>query len=299
MQKKVSKRLLCGVLALLVMMLASPALAVTMECKVTRACKIYQSASKTSKVLATAKKGDTVKVSAVSGKWAQVQSSGGSGYMAKGALKKVDQSGGASSSGTTMQKLQSRLVSKGYLTSSSATGKGNAATTKAIRIFQMMNGLKVTGSANSSTVKKLMSSGAQKRKAVNGATWAKSGINTRFKDGGVASLIDLATGVRLKIRRVGGHNHLDVEPKTAADTAALKKVYGGSWSWDSRPILLIAGGRYYAAAMNGMPHGAEISKANNFNGQFCIHLKGSLTHGTQKLNSYHQANINKVIAYFS
>ena len=299
MQKKSPKWLLCGVLALLALLLTAPALAGSIECTVIRACKIFESPSKNSKVLATAKKGDRVTVSAVSGKWAQVKSGGNTGYMAKGALKKSSQSGGASSSGTAMQKLQSRLVSKGYLASSSANGKGNAATTKAIRIFQMMNGLKATGSANRATVKKLMSSGAQKRKAVNGAAWAKSGINTRFKDGGTASVIDLATGARLKIRRVGGHNHLDVEPKTAADTATLKRVYGGSWSWDSRPILLLAGGRYYAAAMNGMPHGAEISKNNNFNGQFCIHLKGSLTHGTQKLNSYHQANINKVIAYFS
>lgn len=293
------KWMLCGALALMMILLAAPALAKTVECQVKRACKIYQSADTASKVLATARKGDRVTVSAISGKWAKVVSGSHTGYMAKSALKQASQSSGSSSSAVTVKQVQSRLVSKGYLASGQATGKSNAATQKAIRIFQMMNGLAVNGNPNSATVKKLMSSSAKKRRSVNGASWSRSGINTRFRDGGTAAIIDLATGKRISIRRVGGHNHLDVEPKTASDTATLKRVYGGSWSWDSRPILLIAGGRYYAAAMNGMPHGSQISKKNNFDGQFCIHLKDSLTHGTEKENSYHQANINKVIAYFS
>ena len=297
MQGKFGKWFVCMGLILALGLAELPALAQAAQYKLTRDCKVYQAANKSSKALKTLDKGDKVTVTAISGKWAKVKSGTQAGYMPKSALEKVTAS--TSANKTTLRQIQTRLVDKGYLASGSATGKRNGATTKAIRIFQMMNGLKVTGKANDATVKKLMSSSAKKRRSVNSANWAKSGINTRFRDGGVATIIDLASGARLQIRRVGGTNHLDVEPKTASDTATLKKVYGGAWSWDSRAILLIAGGRYYAAAMNGMPHGAQISHTNNFDGQFCIHLKNSLTHGTKRLNSAHQANIKKVIAYFS
>ncbi len=62
---------------------------------------------------------------------------------------------------------------------------------------------------------------------------------------------------------------------------------------------MIAGGRYYAAAMNSMPHGAQISRSNNYPGHLCIHLKDSRTHGTNLTNPEHQANIRKVIQYFT
>lgn len=300
MQSKLGKWLLCLGLVLALAVVEWPGLAQSVQYKLTQDCKVYKSANKSSKVLGTLDKGDKVTVTAVSGKWAKVKSGNQTGYMLKSALEKVNASAASASAGkTTVRQIQTRLAAKGYLATGSVTGKSNGATTKAIRIFQMMNGLKVTGKANDATVKKLMSSSAKKRCSVNSASWSKSGINTRFKDGGVATIIDMASGARLQIRRVGGTNHLDVEPKTASDTATLKKVYGGAWSWDSRAILLIAGGRYYAAAMNGMPHGSQISHTNNFDGQFCIHLKDSLTHGTKKENSAHQANIKKVIAYFS
>ena len=100
--------------------------------------------------------------------------------MPKSALTKVSVTSSAASGKTTTRQIQTRLAAKGYLATGSVTGKSNAATTKAIRIFQMMNGLKVTGKANDATVKKLMSSSAKKRSSVNSASWSKSGINTPF-----------------------------------------------------------------------------------------------------------------------
>lgn len=258
---------------------------------------VYAQASKKSAIITVLNKGATINVASVKGNWACITSGDDKGYVAKSAIKTSD---GASSSGkkVTCQQMQNRLVAKGYLKSSAATGSKNAATNKAVRIFQMINGLGVNGNANASTIKKIMSGSAKKMPTISSAKWSNSSISGPFPKRGCATVIDLSTGKRFKIRRVGGHNHLDVEPKTAADTATLKKVYGGSWSWDSRPILLIAGKHYYAAAMNGMPHGAQINKKNNFNGQFCIHLNGSTTHGTEKANAQHQNNVDKVVEYF-
>lgn len=199
--------------------------------------------------------------------------------------------------------MQQRLVQKGYLLSSYATGKSNSQTQKALRIFKMMNGLTINSSADSKTLKKLFSSSARKKPTIYNVSWSSCCIASQscggFRTRATAVLIDLGTGLRINIRRVGGTEHLDVEPKTAVDTARLKKAYGGSWSWDSRAVLLIAGGKCYAAAMNGMPHGKQISKKNNFNGQFCVHLKNCKTHGSDEVNSNHQENIEKVYRYLT
>ena len=92
---------------------------------------------------------------------------------------------------------------------------------------------------------------------------------------------------------MGGHNHADVEPATAADTAKLLKIAGGSFSWDSHAVILRAGGKYVACAINTMPHGDQTIAGNNYEGQFCLHMTGSTTHGTTTVNANHQAAINQ------
>lgn len=106
--------------------------------------------------------------------------------------------------------------------------------------------------------------------------------------GGKAKIYDIQTGVTVKVYRVGGTNHMELEPATAKDSAKLKKMSGGKFSWDSRPVILIAGGKYVAAAINTMPHGSDTVKKNDFEGQFCLHLPGSKTHGTDVPNTNHQ-----------
>lgn len=296
------------VCALMMLCAGMPALA-SVTALLKADAKIYAKADKRSKALKTVRKGGKVSVAGTKGKWARLV---GGGYIAKDKLAKTGakhektpasrgkkQKPQKKSPKNNCLRMQKRLAAKGYLKASSATGSMNAATEKAIRVFQMINALSVSGKANASTVRKIFSKGARKMPKVSDAAWGRSGIEWAFRRRGTARIVDLTTGKRINIRRVGGHNHLDVEPKTAGDTARLKKVYGGAWSWDSRPILLVARGRYYAAAMNGMPHGAEISKTNNFNGQFCIHLKGSITHGTERGNPQHQVNVDKVSRYFN
>ena len=68
----------------------------------------------------------------------------------------------------------------------------------------------------------------------------------------------------------------------------MKSIYGGSWSWNRRPILVKYNGHVYAASMNGMPHGTTTITNNNFPGHFCIHFYGSKTHGTKRVDATHQ-----------
>jgi hypothetical protein len=284
-------------------MLESVALAAsTYKAKTT--CKLYSKISKKAKTRKVVK-GRSVVVYDAKGKWCKVSVGGVKGYMLKAALTKPVKAKSSSihtlrsgDSGSAVKKLQKQLARRGFISSKSVSGRYSGTTAKAIRQYQMMAGLSVSGAATTATIRKLFSSGSRHPK-VTLTRWSNYAVSKYYPDGALATIVDLNTGARLRIRRVGGHNHLDVEPAYASDTAVLKRLYGGTWSWDSRAVLFIAGGHYIAGAINGMPHGAEISKGNNFDGQFCLHFYGSKTHGSGDSNSAHQANIRRVYNYFN
>ena len=123
--------------------------------------------------------------------------------------------------------------------------------------------------------------------------WWTSDIQKIFARGVTAQITDVETGLTWRERRNGGTNHADCQPLTAADTAAMKKAYGGTWSWNRRAVFVTINGTNYAASINGMPHGSGSIKDNNFNGHHCIHFTNSRTHGTNKVCSLHQAAIKK------
>lgn len=111
--------------------------------------------------------------------------------------------------------------------------------------------------------------------------------------GSPATVTDVRTGLAFQIKRRGGTNHADSEPRTAADTAIMNRAYNGSWSWTPRPVIVSINGRDMAASMNGMPHGGQLIRDNNFSGHFCIHFKNSRTHNTNSISSRHQAAVKE------
>lgn len=109
-----------------------------------------------------------------------------------------------------------------------------------------------------------------------------------------ATVIDIETRKQFNIQRRGGSNHADVQPLTAEDTATMKQIYNGEWSWKRRAIIVVMeNGMKIAASMNGMPHGQGAIKGNNFNGHFCIHFLGSKTHESNKVDLAHQMMVWK------
>lgn len=315
--------ILGATMMLLMLVWATPASAKTViRAKVkTASAKMYKS-YKSTKNYTTLKKGTVVTVISEKGKWVKAKTKSKTGYILKSKLTKLtSKSSGAKAvssaksakkarktklrtlkpgkSGSAVKKVQSRLSAKGYLKSSSVNGKYGANTAKAVRKFQMVSGISASGKATVATQKKLFSSSARSKPKVSIEPWGSCDINSRFSNRSCATIIDLKTGTRINIRRLYGTNHCDVEPRTKADTKKLKAIYGGKWSWNSRGVLLIAGGKCYAAAINSMPHGGQISHSNGYPGQFCLHLNDSKTHGSDKENAAHQANIRKVYNYFS
>ena len=216
--------------------------------------------------------------------------------------------------GDAVKKLQERLQELGYFTGIIG-GNYQSLTQSAVAAFQTAAKLTVTGNADEATIKALFSSSAPKKTAstttvtsnapVGESTvapakgtakemdWWTSGIQEIFPRGATAKITDVATGLAWREQRRGGTNHADVQPLTAADTAALKRAYGGTWSWNRRAIFVTINGINYAASMNGMPHGGGSITDNNFDGHHCIHFTNSRTHGSNKVCELHQAAIKK------
>ncbi len=114
-----------------------------------------------------------------------------------------------------------------------------------------------------------------------------SQVDRIFPRQSTARVIDVWTGLSFMTYRRGGWAHADVEPLTRQDTETLRRIYGGTWSWSRRPVIVEVNGHRIAASMNGMPHGRG-SLNNNFPGHHCIHFLNSTTHGTRRVCSLHQ-----------
>ena len=150
---------------------------------------------------------------------------------------------------------------------------------------------KASSSKKSSSDVKKSSSTSWKSKVVM-MDWFKGGKNV-LKKGSYGYIYDIDKGIELRIKRMGGHNHADVEPATVADTAKLLRIAGGDFSWKSHAVILKAGGKYVACGINTEPHGDQTIKNTNYDGQFCLHMTNSITHGSQKENEAHQKSIER------
>lgn len=103
---------------------------------------------------------------------------------------------------------------------------------------------------------------------------------------------DFDTGLTLRVQRRGGTYHADVQPLSRSDTATLKLIYGGQWSWERRAVRVHADGKLIAGSINGMPHGAG-ALTNGFPGHFCLHTMGSKVHKSGNEDLGHLLMIEK------
>lgn len=311
-------RVFCAMLvALLLVSVAVPAVAESVKAKVSSSsAKIYKTAS-SSATHVKLKKGTKVTVTAVKGDWARVKVSGKTGYMPVKYL-----SAASSKSSSKSSDSDSSLVSKsasrtrGYISkntyvykkaTSSSAKRAISTNTKVYVVGKSGSYYKVqnakgtaTGYVRTSCVSK--SKVSKKKSSSKSATswkskvvkmdWFGAGKNV-LKKGKYGYIYDIDTGIELRIKRMGGHYHADVEPATAADTAKLLRIAGGDFSWKSHAVILKAGGKYVASAINTEPHGDQTIRSNNYDGQFCLHMTGSWTHASEKENSSHQAAINR------
>ena len=198
-------------------------------------------------------------------------------------------------SGKDVVALQQALKIKGYY-KPAIDGKYGDQTVEAVKAFQKSKGISQDGKAGNDTIKALFGKNAANYTYVTERLdWFSKGVNV-FTGQCVYTIQDVNTGETFKARRRFGSNHLDSEPLTASDTAVLKSLYGGEWSWNRRAILVLYNGHVYAASMNGMPHGTSTITNNNFDGHFCIHFYKSRTHETNRVDEAHQNCVSRAMS---
>lgn len=110
--------------------------------------------------------------------------------------------------------------------------------------------------------------------------------------GEIATVIDFYTGKKWLIRRSYGAFHADVEPLTKQDSAIMKEVFGGTWTWKVRPVIIEVDGRRIAASADAMPHDVQTIYDNDFPGHSDIHFWNSTRHKDNKVDPEHQRAVH-------
>ena len=289
---------------------------------------LRKSASTSSKALQTLPSGEEVEILGSSGSWYKVSYGKFTGYI----LKKYIASASSSSSSTAsvssqikalgsapgimrvgdensdVKKLQKALNILGYY-KGSIDGKYGNGTKAAVKAYQNAKGLTADGYAGELTIKSIFGSVSSKSLTTQDAPdggntgyktevldWYKDNVSRLIPKNARFTVKDCLTGKTFEMVRWSGGDHMDAEPANDAATSTIKSIYGGSFSWRRRAILVKYNGHVYAASMNGMPHGTDTI-SNDFDGHLCIHFKNSKTHGSDKIDPDHQNAIEKASKY--
>lgn len=235
----------------------------------------------------------------------------------------------------TTKDIQAALKKLGYYTGT-VDGVSGSKTLSAIKKFQTASKLTADGVVGSATRSKLQAAISKSGSTVAKATTVKaasapksahgvemldwwSSASKVFSIGSIATVIDVRTGRSFKIERTYGTNHADVEALTAEDSEIIKDIWGG-WSWTRRPVIVEVDGRKIAASMAAMPHAGVDSqpantyvssrsgsfgrgenldkiKDNGMSGHMDIHFLNSRTHGTNRVDTKHQAAVREAARY--
>lgn len=116
-----------------------------------------------------------------------------------------------------------------------------------------------------------------------------------IKRGDVFTVVDVDSGKQFRVKMMGGYNHADVEPVTAADTAVMKELFT-SWNWTPRAIVVYKDGMNIASSLSGMPHSFDTIGDNGVTGHFDLYMQNSRSHNTSDITTYilqHYAMVNK------
>ncbi len=198
--------------------------------------------------------------------------------------------------GEAVKKLQTRLIELGFL-KGKADGDYGKLTYDAVVAFQKANKLMPDGIAGTKTQTVLFSSQAVgadgKAQAtptvvptkvptapvttptasqVLYANWYTTvkAIARRYP---YATVYDFKTGLSWQVHIFSLGAHADYEPLTAADTAKMLKAFGGSNTWNPRPVWTVfADGSVYMSSTHSMPHGVQHRTDNLFAGHSCLHF---------------------------
>lgn len=297
------RRWMCAIIAVLMLISMAPtALAGGYKAYFNTGTKVYQ-AAKTSSRSVGVKKGLKVTITAIKNDWAQVVCGRAVGYCPvkylnltnriKGYMNRNGKIYASASKSSKSAKLT--VNTELYIIGRSGgfwRVQNKKGSVTGYVPMSHVSGSKVKAPAPTpAPTQKPQNQGSWKDKVVM-MDWFKGGSSVVAR-GGYATIYDIQSGMTIRVKRMGGTNHADMEPLTKEDTEKLYKMGGNEFSWDSRPVILISGNTYVACAINTMPHGDQTITDNGYEGQFCLHMVSSRTHGSDSENEEHQKAIKK------
>ena len=268
--------------------------------------RLRKSPGEYSTVLAELEVGTPLTIKDINGEWyfVSVNNQNTEGFVNKDYIKKSDSDTASfklmpGMTGSAVYNMQKELKKRNFY-AFPCTGVYGTATKTAVRNFQREAGLRKDGVAGEQTLYLLYNDDSIR---LEGSAAAGSGgivlkadwysvVQYRFELEDTAQVIDVKSGKSFNITRNAGVKHADVTPNTPSDTAKLKEIYGGTWSWDRKPVWVIVNGVMYAGSMNGMPHGVDYNRNDNMNGQICIHFLNSKGHASDSVDIIHQQSID-------
>ncbi len=196
--------------------------------------------------------------------------------------------------GTAVRELQQALRNLGY--SVTVDGSYGPNTVAAVKSFQQSNGLDDDGIAGAKTQTALYGGSAKGPSSSSSGSSGSSGssssgsvtapngaqiqllhwfddVKPTIKNGDHLIAYDPETGISWTLYVMSRGNHADVEPLTAADTAAMFEAFGGKESWGPKVVYVkLPDGRWSIAATHNVAHGSQVISGNNFDGQNCVHF---------------------------
>ncbi|KAB2952541.1 peptidoglycan-binding protein [Heliorestis acidaminivorans] len=186
--------------------------------------------------------------------------------------------------GQDVLQLQNRLRDMGFL-HVNPTGFFGTLTHNGVMQFQRFRGLTVDGIVGNQTLQAMRPQLVQ---------WTRATQLLPLRTD--VWLTEPLSGLTFRARRTGGANHADMEPLTWNDTDIFRRIYGGRWSWERKPMIITIRGWRLAGSINGMPHDYQTI-TNGFPGHFCIHFVNSRTHGSNIIDTQHQAAVRIAAGY--
>ncbi|MBR6571821.1 MAG: peptidoglycan-binding protein, partial [Clostridia bacterium] len=140
--------------------------------------------------------------------------------------------------GSHVRKLQQALECLGYY-KGEIDGVYGEATFAAVKKFQSKRKLEADGVAGPATIRAMFGMDAAGTKyETEVLDWYDDNVTRVIPKGARFTVKDIGSGKTFEMVRWSGGDHMDAEPRSASDTATIKSIYGGSFSWRRRPILI-------------------------------------------------------------
>ncbi len=196
--------------------------------------------------------------------------------------------------GNEVIRLQQMLLSLKYTVN--VTGTYDETTYAAVMAFQRRNGLDVDGVAGQKTQTKLYSGNCVTGDTVidggdggsggsgNGGGpasigkvqllhWENDIKKTLIKNGSELLVYEPVSNSSYYVRVYAQGLHCDAEPVTKNDVATMIAAWGGTGSWNEKPVYVrLPNGTWCIASTHSMAHEENFIANNNFDGHICIHF---------------------------